>query len=79
MHEVLKKQPDGKFKKVKEFEDYKKAHRYVCNIFYKKEDGLHWSYSLKYMMSGYCKRKIFQFGVLKFKRGDIEFKIKSLD
>jgi len=78
MHEVLKRQSDGTFKKVTEFDEYKKAHRYICNIFYRKEEGLHWSYSLKYMMNGYCKRRIFEFGTLKFKRGDTEYKINSL-
>lgn len=78
MHVVLKKQEDGTFKKVrKKFADYKSAHRYVCNIFYRKEDGLHWAFSLKYLLDGYSKKKIFPFGILKFKRNGIEYKIQE--
>lgn len=79
MHIVKKKNKDGSYTKLNTFSEYKKAYYFVCDKFYQREDGLHWSYSLKYMMYGYDRTKLFEYGCLKFKRGSSEYKIESLN
>jgi hypothetical protein len=75
---VTEKKPNNKIpKKVKEFKDYQKAYSFVGHTIWKRDESLHWSYSLKYLQSGYSKLKIFQFGDFKVKRDGFEYIIKQ--
>jgi len=75
MHNVQKKQSDGSFKTVRKFKEYKDAFYYCTEKFVSHEDGLHYSHSLKYVMHGYDRTRIWVMGCLKFKRNGIEYRI----
>jgi hypothetical protein len=80
MYAVYKKSNTGKSPtKLKTFTNYKDAYYFICEKFSRREDGLHYSYSLKYMMSGYDKTKLFEYGCIKFKRFGSEYEIQSLN
>ena len=78
MFTVTEKKPKNKLhKKLKDFKDYQKAYSFVGHTIWKRDESLHWSYSLKYLQSGYDKMKIFQFGDFKVKRDGFEYTIKE--
>jgi hypothetical protein len=78
-YEVLTKQVGGEaYRKVKQFNDYKRAYYYIGDLLQKK-DTLHWSYSVKYLMDGYDRKKIFPYGKLFLRRKNICFKINTIN
>ena len=62
------------YKEVARFKDYKKAYYHTGEMLADNSD-LHWSYSLKYMMDGYNKNKLFIHGATFIKRDGICYKI----
>lgn len=77
-YEVLTKNVGGEaYNKVKTFSNYKRAYYYIGDLLQKK-DTLHYSYSLKYMMDGYDRKKIFPYGKLYLRRKNICFKIEPI-
>jgi len=78
-YEVLTKQVGGEaYLKVKQFSNYKRAYYYVGDLLQKK-DTLHWSYSLKYMMDGYDRKRLFPYGNSFLRRKNICFKIQTIN
>ena len=79
MYEVLhKKVGIGVYKPLRKrkFQTYKNAYYYIGDVLQKK-DCLHWSYSLKYMMDGYDRRKLFKYGDTYLRRKNYCFKIQT--
>jgi hypothetical protein len=57
---LVKKVGEPSYKSVKKFRTYEKAYYFVGNKLQTKHN-LHYSYSVKYLMCGYDKKKIFPF------------------
>lgn len=60
--------------RTKKFRNYKFAYYYLGS-FLQENDTLSWSYSLKYMMDGYDRKKLIRRGNHYFRRKNICFKI----
>jgi len=75
MYSVKRKKVGGKtYKTIKEFKNYHKAYAYIGDTL-QVSDTLHWSYSTKYMLDGYDKKKIFEYGDTFLRRKNICYKI----
>lgn len=72
-----KKIGNNNYKTINKFKEYKKAYYFVGD-YLQKNDSLHWSYSLKYLMDGYDRKKIFIFGDKYLRRKNICYKIEQL-
>lgn len=75
MYSVKTKKVGGKsYRTIKKFKNYDKAYAYIGDTLQIK-DTLHWSYSTKYLMDGYDKKRIFPYGDNFLRRKNICFKI----
>ena len=63
-----------RYKEVAKFKEYIKAYYHAGEMLADRSD-LHWSYSLKYMMDGYCRTKLFELGTTEFNWDGFSYKI----
>jgi hypothetical protein len=71
---LVKKVGEPSYKSIKNFRTYKKAYYFVGNKLQTKHN-LHFSYSIKYLMCGYDRKKIFPLGKTFVRRDNICYKI----
>ena len=65
------KRVGGKYyRTIKSFKEYRRAYGYLGDLLQEKHN-LHWSFSVKYLMCGYDKRKIFKLGSKSVRRDNI--------
>lgn len=72
-----KKVGNKNYKKLKEFKTYDKAYSYLGDMLQVKHN-LHWSYSAKYLMCGYDRKKLLTYGTSFLRRRNICYKIVEL-
>jgi hypothetical protein len=72
-----KTERQSKFKKVGEFQEYKKAYYFVGDEMQEKTN-LHWS-NLKSMKDGYGKEKLFLFGEMILNNDGHSYKIEEVN
>jgi hypothetical protein len=77
MYSVKRKKVGSKrYRTIKVFPTYDKAYSFIGNNL-QVQDTLHWSYSCKYMMDGYSRKKLFPYGTNYLRRKNICTKIES--
>lgn len=69
---------DGKIRTIKNCDSYKQAYYACTEAIIKEDEAFHYSYSMKYLMNGYSKDKLFPFGSTKGQVGKKTFLIKEV-